>query len=364
MRGRGRPPHPDILTPREWQVLGLLRLRLTNEEIGERLGISADGAKYHVSQILSKLGVGTRDEAASWQPAAGAPWWTRLLALPAAKIAAAAVVLAALGGLGVLAWAVLRTPTLEGDFSFDAESLPAPAVSPTLTRDQALITAARYIEGFGMTGDLRLALTTSATAKQAARDTGYGPMEPPGGAATWLASFHVLANACGHGPACAGEATPYGARTTCREIIVFFLDNPAAIPGQVAGAFSSTGPPLDDALCRRGVLPRDMAVIDAARAADAYLHERTPDTAAAELTTAGEALSAVKSRAGPLKVIMDRPAESQVWLVTLHGRTYDALEPSPAPETPHLTCHDIFGIPDAAPGETLLQAFAAADSCL
>lgn len=48
MRGRGRPPHPDILTPREWQVLGLLRLRLTNEEIGERLGISADGAKYHV----------------------------------------------------------------------------------------------------------------------------------------------------------------------------------------------------------------------------------------------------------------------------------------------------------------------------
>src|SRR5438552_10857501 len=28
-RGRGRPPHPDILTPREWQVLALLRQGLT-----------------------------------------------------------------------------------------------------------------------------------------------------------------------------------------------------------------------------------------------------------------------------------------------------------------------------------------------
>jgi len=67
MRRRGRPPHPDILTPRQWQVLELLRQGLTNEQIAGRLGISADGAKFHVSEILGKLGVGSRDEAARWQ---------------------------------------------------------------------------------------------------------------------------------------------------------------------------------------------------------------------------------------------------------------------------------------------------------
>jgi DNA-binding CsgD family transcriptional regulator len=56
------------LTPREREVLALLRRGLTNEEIASRLDISLDGAKYHVSQILSKLGVTTREEAAAWQP--------------------------------------------------------------------------------------------------------------------------------------------------------------------------------------------------------------------------------------------------------------------------------------------------------
>src|SRR5438552_482283 len=67
-RGRGRPPHPDILTPREWQVLALLRQGLTNEQIAQRLDISFATAKYHVAEIISKLGVATREEAAAWQP--------------------------------------------------------------------------------------------------------------------------------------------------------------------------------------------------------------------------------------------------------------------------------------------------------
>ncbi len=65
---RGRPKHPDILTPREEQVLQLLREGLTNEAIATRLGISESGARYHVSEILSKLGVSSRQEAAAWQP--------------------------------------------------------------------------------------------------------------------------------------------------------------------------------------------------------------------------------------------------------------------------------------------------------
>ncbi len=110
---------PDELTPREREVFDLVRLGLTNEEIAARLGISLDGAKYHVSQILSKLGVSTREEAAAaalhatttnvaeaFQPRRRR-WWA---ALPlVAKAAGVAVVLAVVGGLGVMAWGVVKT---------------------------------------------------------------------------------------------------------------------------------------------------------------------------------------------------------------------------------------------------------------
>jgi DNA-binding CsgD family transcriptional regulator len=67
MKRRGRPPYPDVLTPRQWQVLALLREGLSNEQIALRLGISLDGVKFHVSEILGKLGVTTRREAAGWE---------------------------------------------------------------------------------------------------------------------------------------------------------------------------------------------------------------------------------------------------------------------------------------------------------
>ncbi len=75
MGKRGSGSFPDVLTPRESDVLALVREGLTNEQISERLGISPNGVKYHVSQILSKLGVGTRAEAAAWQPDSK-PWWS------------------------------------------------------------------------------------------------------------------------------------------------------------------------------------------------------------------------------------------------------------------------------------------------
>jgi DNA-binding CsgD family transcriptional regulator len=78
---RGRPKHADILTPREWEVLALLREGLTNEEISDRLGITFYTVKFHVSEILSKLGVSTRDEAVEVL-AAGERRWLGLPSLP------------------------------------------------------------------------------------------------------------------------------------------------------------------------------------------------------------------------------------------------------------------------------------------
>jgi DNA-binding CsgD family transcriptional regulator len=122
MSKRGRPPHPDILTPREWEVLGFVRDGLSNEQIAARLGISLDGVKYHVSEILSKLGLENRHDAARWSASGGRkerPWWAKAVAplllwrrmsfgwLSPALTAGLAVVVAA--GIGLLVWALLAT---------------------------------------------------------------------------------------------------------------------------------------------------------------------------------------------------------------------------------------------------------------
>ncbi len=122
MARRGRPKHPDVLTPREWDVLALLREGCTNEQIATRLEISVRTARYHVSEILGKLEVTSREDAARWQPNA-APTPGRALAFGAplafvrrldglgagARVAAGGLLAVAAVGVGLLAWGVMRT---------------------------------------------------------------------------------------------------------------------------------------------------------------------------------------------------------------------------------------------------------------
>src|SRR3970282_2793029 len=60
---RKRARGDGTLSERQMAVLGLLAEGRTNREIGEALGMTLDGAKWHVGEIISKLGVASREEA-------------------------------------------------------------------------------------------------------------------------------------------------------------------------------------------------------------------------------------------------------------------------------------------------------------
>jgi DNA-binding NarL/FixJ family response regulator len=64
MREVRAPESPETLTERETEVLRLIGLGRSNKEIALELTIGEKTVKTHVSNILSKLGVASRTQAA------------------------------------------------------------------------------------------------------------------------------------------------------------------------------------------------------------------------------------------------------------------------------------------------------------
>ena len=65
------PEGVHALTERQREVAELVAEGLTNAEIGDRLGISLDGAKYHVSEVLTRLNLERREQIGAWMDADG-----------------------------------------------------------------------------------------------------------------------------------------------------------------------------------------------------------------------------------------------------------------------------------------------------
>lgn len=93
-------PDGTRLTPRQEEVIGLVEDGLTNGEIAHRLNITLDGAKFHMTEIMNRYGVHSREEAvAAWKQGQrrmlgvpiGMTW-----ALAGGGVVAAAVVIAAI----------------------------------------------------------------------------------------------------------------------------------------------------------------------------------------------------------------------------------------------------------------------------
>jgi len=165
MKTRGRPPYPGLLTPREQEVHTLLRKGLTNPEIAERMGISLDGAKYHVSSIMSKLGVISREEAALVTVGKERPWWAVALAPPlwlwkkASVVAQSPSALAAgaAGGLSVavvgsLALIAFLLVTGAGD---NGQSEAGSLATPT-GRSEPVVVTMNEVGGSGASGTATL----------------------------------------------------------------------------------------------------------------------------------------------------------------------------------------------------------------
>ena len=117
-RGRGRPPHPGILTPAEQRVLDELRGGGTNVEIAVRLGLSPETVKTHIASMLGKLGLDDRHALASWRPDRERPRVLGLLVLRPARASLGRLFLwagAALGGMAItVAVVVLLAAVLGG----------------------------------------------------------------------------------------------------------------------------------------------------------------------------------------------------------------------------------------------------------
>ena len=71
MPGREQAAPAVRLSPREREVLALVAEGRSNREIAAALIVTENTAKYHVAQLLNKLGAGSRAEAVARAVAAG-----------------------------------------------------------------------------------------------------------------------------------------------------------------------------------------------------------------------------------------------------------------------------------------------------
>ncbi|MCC7366221.1 MAG: helix-turn-helix transcriptional regulator [Dehalococcoidia bacterium] len=123
--GRTRTGEPP-LTSRQREVLDLLARGHTNGEIAEALGISLDGAKWHVSELLDRFAVTSRDELVdAWQAErrpvarlgrwlAGAAALTSLTSLKPVAAASAVVAVVGVAGVAVGTVAIATRAATEG----------------------------------------------------------------------------------------------------------------------------------------------------------------------------------------------------------------------------------------------------------
>lgn len=125
----------EPLTKRQREVLELIARGRTNYEIAQRLGISLDGAKWHVREVLARLGVESREEAAErWRHERS--WLSRGSAAIGALLHFAPIRVAVLGAVSLATMGVVVGVIYFGRGGAepaDHEQTPTAAATPNST---------------------------------------------------------------------------------------------------------------------------------------------------------------------------------------------------------------------------------------
>jgi DNA-binding CsgD family transcriptional regulator len=117
------------LSPRQEDVLALVAKGHTNREIAERLGIAPDGVKWHVGEILLKLQVETREDAAEvWRAGRGRGAHVRrmFVALATWKVGVGIAIVVAAAGVAVVALGRYASGDGVGSIASSHASVPVP----------------------------------------------------------------------------------------------------------------------------------------------------------------------------------------------------------------------------------------------
>jgi DNA-binding CsgD family transcriptional regulator len=148
-RPRGRPPYP-LLTPAEERVLDHIRAGKTNAEIAVRLGVSPDAVKYHVSNMLGKLGLDSREQLAGWRaPSRLRRTWLAVPIFGRFALGGAAVVVA--GGLAAGSLLVEQAPGFYDGVitrTYDGRPMHARVEPPVLSGDGRYVVFASPTDEF------------------------------------------------------------------------------------------------------------------------------------------------------------------------------------------------------------------------
>lgn len=148
-RPRGRPPYP-LLTPAEERVLDHIRAGKTNAEIAVRLGVSPDAVKYHVSNMLGKLGLDSREQLAGWRaPSRLRRTWLAVPIFGRFALGGAAVVVA--GGLAAGSLFVEQAPGFYDGVitrTYDGRPMHARVEPPVLSGDGRYVVFASPTDEF------------------------------------------------------------------------------------------------------------------------------------------------------------------------------------------------------------------------
>ena len=135
------------LTARQREVLQLVARGHTNGEIAEILGISADGVKWHVSELLTRLDMDSREELAQfWASENGMRARFGRFAAALGGLVPLKATVGALGGFALLSGAAL---IITGGFpGLSGGTSDAAASSPDSNAATSTVTFADYTKAF------------------------------------------------------------------------------------------------------------------------------------------------------------------------------------------------------------------------